>query len=103
MGAVRELSGNYEIIAGTGEQCVPGDPGKCGDGGLAVRAHLSYPKGFYSFHNISLSFSTNQKTKKSPEEVPIQLFLFPSKIFRFLILCFIRLVGLWFFVCPPPS
>ena len=45
MGAVRDLSQNVEIIVGTGEQCVPGDPELCGDGGLGRNAKLFYPKG----------------------------------------------------------
>jgi hypothetical protein len=46
MGSVRDLTQNAEVIAGTGEQCVPGEPNRCGDGGLAVNAQLFYPKGW---------------------------------------------------------
>lgn len=45
MGAVRELTQNFEVIAGTEEQCLPGDKDRCGDNGLAVNAKLFYPKG----------------------------------------------------------
>lgn len=45
MGAVRELTQNFEVVAGTGEQCVPGDPDQCGDGAPATAARLFYPKG----------------------------------------------------------
>ena len=45
MGSVRDLTRNAEVIAGTGEQCVPGDTNRCGDGELAVHARLFYPKG----------------------------------------------------------
>ena len=45
MGAVRDMMQNFEVIAGTGDQCVPGDPGRCGDGRNATEAHLLYPKG----------------------------------------------------------
>ncbi|ELU08904.1 hypothetical protein CAPTEDRAFT_159800 [Capitella teleta] len=45
MGSVRELENNAEYIAGTGEQCFPGDPQKCGDGQQASSAKLIYPKG----------------------------------------------------------
>lgn len=45
MGAVRDLAQNFEVIAGTGDQCIPGDPEQCGDSGLATNAHLLYPKG----------------------------------------------------------
>ena len=36
---------NTVIFAGSGQRCLPGDRAKCGDGGLAVHARLSYPKG----------------------------------------------------------
>ena len=45
MGAVRDLTENMGVIAGTGDQCVPGDKNKCGDNGPAVNADLFYPKG----------------------------------------------------------
>jgi len=45
MGAVRELTQNFEVVAGTGEQCVPGDTDQCGDGAPATAARLFYPKG----------------------------------------------------------
>ena len=45
MGAVRDLADNMEVIAGTGDQCIPGDPNRCGDNGPADQAHLFYPKG----------------------------------------------------------
>ena len=45
MGAVRDLAHNYEVIAGSGQQCVPGGADRCGDGGLAIDAKLFYPKG----------------------------------------------------------
>ena len=45
MGAVRELQENFELIAGTGEQCIPGDKDQCGDLRDAMDAQLFYPKG----------------------------------------------------------
>merc|ERR1740128_1095554 len=36
---------NLHIIAGTGEKCTPGDREKCGDGGPARQAKLTFPKG----------------------------------------------------------
>ena len=47
MGAVRAITDNYELVAGTGQQCVPGDPDRCGDGAAATDARLFYPKGRY--------------------------------------------------------
>ena len=52
MGAVRELDRNYEVVAGSGEQCVPGEKEKCGDDGKALNAKLFYPKG--GLKNITL-------------------------------------------------
>uniref|UniRef100_A0A8B9HGU9 Teneurin-2 n=1 Tax=Astyanax mexicanus TaxID=7994 RepID=A0A8B9HGU9_ASTMX len=48
---VRSLSGghplleNAQVVAGTGEQCVPFDEARCGDGGKAVEATLMSPRG----------------------------------------------------------
>ena len=49
MGSVRELDANMEVRVGTGDQCVPGDPNRCGDGGPAENAKLFYPKGMVFF------------------------------------------------------
>ena len=56
MGAVRQLAHNYEVIAGTGEQCVPGEAEKCGDGGLAISSKLNYPKGSSSLEFIIIQY-----------------------------------------------
>jgi len=45
MGAVRAVADNYEVVAGTGQQCVPGQADRCGDGAPATQATLFYPKG----------------------------------------------------------
>jgi len=45
MGPVRDLTRNYEVVAGNGQQCVPGDIHRCGDGSPAIHAKLFYPKG----------------------------------------------------------
>ena len=45
MGPVRKLEENFEVIAGNGEECTPGESALCGDGNLAVKARLSHPKG----------------------------------------------------------
>lgn len=36
---------NSEVVAGSGERCVPGDLNNCGDNGPAIEAKLSHPKG----------------------------------------------------------
>ena len=55
MGTVRELAQNYEVVAGTGEQCVPGEKDACGDGGLATQAKLMHPKGLWALWVTSYS------------------------------------------------
>ncbi|GFO18355.1 teneurin-3 [Plakobranchus ocellatus] len=44
MGPVPNLKSNYDVVAGTGESCTPGED-RCGDDGLAINAKLKYPKG----------------------------------------------------------
>ena len=40
-----ELEANSEPFIGNGERCLPGDSDECGDGGKAINARLTYPKG----------------------------------------------------------
>ncbi|XP_078534115.1 teneurin-3 isoform X1 [Lissotriton helveticus] len=41
----KDLTKNAEVVAGTGEQCTPFDEARCGEGGKAVEATLTTPKG----------------------------------------------------------
>uniref|UniRef100_A0A2K5EJE4 Teneurin-1 n=1 Tax=Aotus nancymaae TaxID=37293 RepID=A0A2K5EJE4_AOTNA len=41
----KELSKNFEVVAGTGDQCLPFDQSHCGDGGRASEASLNSPRG----------------------------------------------------------
>lgn len=41
----KDLAANSEVVAGTGEQCLPFDEARCGDGGKAVDATLMSPRG----------------------------------------------------------
>uniref|UniRef100_A0A8C1EZJ5 Teneurin-3 n=1 Tax=Cyprinus carpio carpio TaxID=630221 RepID=A0A8C1EZJ5_CYPCA len=41
----KELLQNAEVVAGTGEQCLPFDEARCGDGGKGTEALLLGPKG----------------------------------------------------------
>ncbi|XP_012914418.1 teneurin-3 isoform X2 [Mustela nigripes] len=41
----KDLTKNAEVVAGTGEQCLPFDEARCGDGGKAIEATLMSPKG----------------------------------------------------------
>ncbi|XP_062332162.1 teneurin-3 isoform X4 [Osmerus eperlanus] len=45
LGGGRDLQLNGEVVAGTGEHCLPFDESHCGDGGKAVEALLTGPKG----------------------------------------------------------
>ncbi|XP_045140633.1 teneurin-2 [Echinops telfairi] len=45
LSGAKELAGNSEVVAGTGEQCLPFDDARCGDGGKAVDATLMSPRG----------------------------------------------------------
>ncbi|TSL04381.1 Teneurin-2 [Bagarius yarrelli] len=45
LSGVRPLLDNVQVVAGTGEQCVPFDEARCGDGGKAVEATLMSPRG----------------------------------------------------------
>lgn len=41
----KDLTKNYEVVAGTGDQCLPFDQSHCGDGGRASEASLHSPRG----------------------------------------------------------
>ncbi|KAH3713533.1 hypothetical protein DPMN_073325, partial [Dreissena polymorpha] len=45
MGPVRNLEENFEVVAGTGDECTPGERDLCGDGKLALTARFLHPKG----------------------------------------------------------
>ncbi|XP_074180389.1 teneurin-1 isoform X5 [Rhinolophus sinicus] len=42
---IKDLSKNFEVVAGTGDQCLPFDQSHCGDGGRASEASLNSPRG----------------------------------------------------------
>ncbi|XP_057612649.1 LOW QUALITY PROTEIN: teneurin-4 [Chionomys nivalis] len=42
---VKDLAKNSEVVAGTGDQCLPFDDTRCGDGGRATEATLTNPRG----------------------------------------------------------
>uniref|UniRef100_A0A3Q2PJJ9 Teneurin-4 n=1 Tax=Fundulus heteroclitus TaxID=8078 RepID=A0A3Q2PJJ9_FUNHE len=42
---VNNVAKNLELVAGTGDQCLPYDDARCGDGGKAVEATLTNPRG----------------------------------------------------------
>ncbi|XP_048837963.1 teneurin-4 isoform X3 [Brienomyrus brachyistius] len=43
--AAKDVAKNLELVAGTGDQCLPFDETRCGDGGKAVEATLTNPRG----------------------------------------------------------
>lgn len=53
---VKDVAKNLELVAGTGDQCLPYDETRCGDGGKAVEATLTNPRGKslnHDHYNIS--------------------------------------------------
>uniref|UniRef100_A0A3Q2C661 Teneurin-4 n=1 Tax=Cyprinodon variegatus TaxID=28743 RepID=A0A3Q2C661_CYPVA len=42
---VNNVAKNLELVAGTGDQCLPYDDARCGDGGKAIEATLTNPRG----------------------------------------------------------
>jgi len=70
MGAVRAITDNYELVAGNGRQCIPGDVDQCGDGAAATEARLFYPKGINGVlrgmpvgHDIPSLFESQENKK----------------------------------------
>uniref|UniRef100_A0AAZ3SB64 Teneurin-4 n=1 Tax=Oncorhynchus tshawytscha TaxID=74940 RepID=A0AAZ3SB64_ONCTS len=45
LSAIKDVARNLELVAGTGDQCLPYDETRCGDGGKAVEATLTNPRG----------------------------------------------------------
>lgn len=63
---VKDVAKNLELVAGTGDQCLPYDDARCGDGGKAVEATLTNPRGmFYGFHynNVLYCSLTEEELK----------------------------------------
>ncbi|XP_043927251.1 teneurin-4 isoform X3 [Protopterus annectens] len=45
LSVVKDVAKNSEVVAGTGDQCLPFDESRCGDGGKAPEATLNNPRG----------------------------------------------------------
>ncbi|CAL4085535.1 unnamed protein product, partial [Meganyctiphanes norvegica] len=58
---------NLQVIVGSGQRCLPGDHTNCGDGGLAIHARLTYPKGLAISSNgdLYIADGTNIRVVKS--------------------------------------
>lgn len=54
---VEDPESNYDIFVGSGIPCLPRDPNHCGDGGSALEAKLSFPKGMAFTFDGSLYFA----------------------------------------------
>lgn len=54
---VEDPESNYDIFVGSGSRCLPRDPTACGDGGSALEAKLSFPKGMAFGLDGSLYFA----------------------------------------------
>lgn len=52
--AVPDPAGNWEPAVGSGERCIPGDEGNCGDEGPATNAKLAHPKGTLNFYCLQM-------------------------------------------------
>jgi len=55
---VEDPESNYDVFVGSGLRCLPSrDPSSCGDGGSALEAKLSFPKGLAFTFDGSLYFA----------------------------------------------
>ena len=45
LSGMADMTDNLEVVAGSGEPCLPSDENRCGDGGPAEQAKLLDPKG----------------------------------------------------------
>uniref|UniRef100_A0A6I8R6T6 Teneurin-3 n=1 Tax=Xenopus tropicalis TaxID=8364 RepID=A0A6I8R6T6_XENTR len=61
---MKELIKNAEVVAGTGEQCTPFDEARCGEGGKAVEATLTTPKGIAVDKNGIIYFVDGKVIRK---------------------------------------
>ena len=54
---VEDPESNYDVFVGSGVRCLPRDASHCGDGGSAMEAKLSFPKGMAFTFDGSLYFA----------------------------------------------
>lgn len=59
----KDLSRNVEVVAGSGEQCTPFHPNQCGDGGKAIEAALSNPRGENPVHTHAALLNSKRKSE----------------------------------------
>uniref|UniRef100_A0A8C6UAZ0 Teneurin-4 n=1 Tax=Neogobius melanostomus TaxID=47308 RepID=A0A8C6UAZ0_9GOBI len=53
---VKDVAKNLELVAGTGDQCLPYDDTRCGDGGKGLEASLNNPRGSITVDKYGIIF-----------------------------------------------
>ncbi|KAM8848733.1 teneurin-3 isoform 2-T2 [Synchiropus picturatus] len=71
----KDLQSNAEVVAGTGEHCLPFDENQCGDGGKAPEASLTGPKGIAVDKNGLIYFVDGTTIRKVDQNGIISTFL----------------------------
>ncbi|EGW11892.1 Teneurin-1 [Cricetulus griseus] len=67
----KDLSKNFEVVAGTGDQCLPFDQSHCGDGGKASEASLNSPRGITVDRNGFIYFVDGTMIRRIDENAVI--------------------------------
>ncbi|CAL8261650.1 unnamed protein product [Lota lota] len=75
LGGAKELQTNAEVVAGTGEHCLPFDENHCGDGSKAPEASLTGPKGIAVDRNGLIYFVDGTTIRKVDQNGIISTFL----------------------------
>uniref|UniRef100_A0A8C6TVR1 Si:dkey-237h12.3 n=1 Tax=Neogobius melanostomus TaxID=47308 RepID=A0A8C6TVR1_9GOBI len=71
----KDIQSNAEVVAGTGEHCLPFDENHCGDGGKAPEAPLTGPKGVAVDKNGMIYFVDGTTIRKVDQNGIISTFL----------------------------
>ncbi|XP_051920619.1 teneurin-3 isoform X7 [Hippocampus zosterae] len=75
LSGTKDLQANAEVVAGTGEHCLPFDENHCGDGGKAPDASLTGPKGITVDKNGLIYFVDGTTIRKVDQNGIISTFL----------------------------
>ncbi|XP_038172233.1 teneurin-1 isoform X2 [Arvicola amphibius] len=67
----KDLTKNFEVVAGTGDQCLPFDQSHCGDGGKASEASLNSPRGITVDRNGFIYFVDGTMIRRIDENAVI--------------------------------
>ncbi|XP_036595867.1 teneurin-1 isoform X5 [Trichosurus vulpecula] len=71
LGETKDLAKNFDIVAGTGDQCLPFDQSHCGDGGRASEASLNSPRGITVDRNGFIYFVDGTMIRKIDQNAVI--------------------------------